>query len=189
MSLISKISHCCSLSRPRCALPQALTKLDHPNIVTLYATFQDSSSLYYVMEYLDRGELWSAMFYRGDPSDGRDYPVGLPLSMARFCAAELINAIEYIHRYSIMSCKPSKWGYERCLTGSLYCERGDISLRLVIKRYPPRSTFVRCCLPSLSLSLPSSTPGLGSAGGDWCIETSNRKISYSARPVRIPIPL
>ena len=34
---------------------RALSKLDHPNIVTLYATFKDYGSLYYQMEYLEKG--------------------------------------------------------------------------------------------------------------------------------------
>jgi len=73
-------------------------KLDHPNIVTLYATLQDPACLYYLLEYLDNGELWNALFHK-DAQDQFDYPIGIPASLARFYLAELINALEYMHRY------------------------------------------------------------------------------------------
>jgi serine/threonine protein kinase len=38
---------------------RALHKLQHPGIVTLYATFQDYGTLYYQMEYLAGKELFS----------------------------------------------------------------------------------------------------------------------------------
>ena len=34
-----------------------MTKLNHPNIIRLYLTFQDPSYLYYVIEYAERGDL------------------------------------------------------------------------------------------------------------------------------------
>eukprot|EP01041_Mallomonas_annulata_P008516 gene8516-17559_t len=80
---------------------QVLYKLHHPNIVPLYCTFQDSSALYYLTEYLDGGELWHAMSIRESSTvKGEGYIrslIGLPLVLARFYIAELINALEYMH--------------------------------------------------------------------------------------------
>ena len=76
-------------------------KLDHPNIVTLYATLQDAACLYYLLEYLENGELWNALFYKEDSQDKFDYPIGIPPSLVKFYVAELINVLEYMHRYSI----------------------------------------------------------------------------------------
>jgi serine/threonine protein kinase len=73
--------------------PQTLNKLDHPNIVTLFATFQDYGTLYYQMEFLEGGEIWS--FLQDEQSKAS---VGCYPSMARFWIAEAINALEYMHK-------------------------------------------------------------------------------------------
>lgn len=75
---------------------QTLNKLDHPNIVILYATFQDYGTLYYQMEYLSGGEVWSLI---QDNSKGSRASVGAHLSLTRFFMAEAINALEYMHRW------------------------------------------------------------------------------------------
>mmetsp|Transcript_2778 Transcript_2778/g.4182 ORF Transcript_2778/g.4182 Transcript_2778/m.4182 type:complete len:928 (+) Transcript_2778:61-2844(+) len=76
---------------------RTLNKLDHPNIVTLYSTFQDYGTLYYQMEFLSGGEVWSHL---QDSYSGSS--VGCPLSLARFFIAEAINALEYMHRRGIV---------------------------------------------------------------------------------------
>ena len=86
-------------------------KLDHPNIVTLYATLQDAACLYYLLEYLENGELWNALFYKEDSQDKFDYPIGIPPSLVKFYVAELINVLEYMHRYSIRYILPAVFYY------------------------------------------------------------------------------
>jgi tetratricopeptide (TPR) repeat protein len=38
---------------------RVLNKLEHPGIVSLYGTFQDAGTLYYLMEYLGGSDLWT----------------------------------------------------------------------------------------------------------------------------------
>ncbi len=74
---------------------RSLNKLEHPNIVQLFSTYQDGSALYYQMEFCAGGEIWSAI------NEGR-YAVGMHWSMAKFHMAEAINAIEYLHTRGIV---------------------------------------------------------------------------------------
>jgi serine/threonine protein kinase len=84
------------------SLSQTLNKLDHPNIVTLFATFQDYGTLYYQMEFLDGGEIWS--FLQDEQSKAS---VGCYPSLARFWIAEAVNALEYMHRSEAAPSLPS----------------------------------------------------------------------------------
>lgn len=68
-----------------------LNRLDHVNIVPLYSTFQDYGTLYFQMEFLSGGEVWSRLF------DDR-HSVGCHWSIGRFIVAEMINALEYMHQ-------------------------------------------------------------------------------------------
>eukprot|EP00605_Chrysophyceae_sp_TOSAG23-4_P000136 GSChrysophyteH1.ASY1.ANO1.155.1 assembled CDS len=61
---------------------RALTRLNHPGVVTLYATFKDYGSLYYQMEYLSGGELWSHLQEQDDSGT--------------------INALEFMHNRGIV---------------------------------------------------------------------------------------
>ncbi len=86
---------------------KVLTKLNHPNVVTLYSTFKDFGSLYYQMEFLPGGELWSLLkdddaALHGDNGEGGACLVGLPRSRARFLIMEAINALEYMHKCGIV---------------------------------------------------------------------------------------
>lgn len=55
---------------------RVLQKLDHPGIVTLYATFQDYGTLYYQMEYIGGSDLWTAVheIHYDKPYTIRDSP-------------------------------------------------------------------------------------------------------------------
>jgi len=84
---------------------RALNKLSHPNIVHLYATFQDYGTLYYQMELM-AGEVWTMIqddvggsyekVNRGNASS-----VGCYYSLARFYLAECLDALEYMHKNGI----------------------------------------------------------------------------------------
>jgi 3-phosphoinositide dependent protein kinase-1 len=75
-----------------------LNKLRHPNIIRLYHTFQDAANLYFLMEYIDNGEVWDAINFHGKQ-------IGVPEGIARFYAADIVNALAYmssqniVHRY------------------------------------------------------------------------------------------
>ncbi|KAF4662179.1 hypothetical protein FOL47_006380 [Perkinsus chesapeaki] len=71
---------------------QILEKLSHPFIVNLFATFQDEKRLFMLMEYVNGGELFSHL-----RKEGR-----LPNDDAKFYAAEIVLAFEYMHSLDVV---------------------------------------------------------------------------------------
>jgi len=69
-----------------------LFQLNHPNVIKLHYTFQDDACLYFVMELAPCGELFEQIQKHG-PAD---------LSCARFYAAEIVLALEYLHSKGIV---------------------------------------------------------------------------------------
>ncbi|KAF7726266.1 serine/threonine protein kinase, AGC [Apophysomyces ossiformis] len=68
---------------------EILSSANHPFIVTLYHSFQSQNYLYFVMEYCSGGEFFRALQTRpGKCLDEKG---------ARFYAAEVIAALEYLH--------------------------------------------------------------------------------------------
>ncbi len=93
-----------------------MTAVTHPNVVRLYFTFQDAQYLYFVMDFCRGGDLLGAIsHFRGQHSGERTPPEssstqpskaasgtlapcrGMPLETARFYAAQLLLALEYLH--------------------------------------------------------------------------------------------
>ncbi|KAJ0046205.1 hypothetical protein Pint_05924 [Pistacia integerrima] len=64
-----------------------LDQLDHPGVVRLYFTFQDTFSLYMALESCEGGELFDQITRK----------VRLSEDEARFYTAEVVDALEYIH--------------------------------------------------------------------------------------------
>jgi len=77
-----------SVSRER----DILFKMQHPNIVSLDGTFQDKDFLYFLLEYIPNGDLTSFL---------KNFSP-LPLELAKFFAAELVSALEYMHASGIV---------------------------------------------------------------------------------------
>ncbi|KCV68476.1 AGC/PKA protein kinase [Fonticula alba] len=69
-----------------------LAQISCPFIVTLYCTFQDVHSIYMLEEYIIGGEVFSHLRRAGRFSN----------DTTRFYAAEIILAIEYLHRLDII---------------------------------------------------------------------------------------
>ncbi|KAB2085652.1 hypothetical protein ES319_A05G413300v1 [Gossypium barbadense] len=69
-----------------------LDQLDHPGIMRLYFTFQDNFSLYMALEPCEGGELFDQINRKGR----------LPEDEARFYAAEVVDALEYIHSMGLI---------------------------------------------------------------------------------------
>ena len=69
-----------------------LAQVAHPFIVNLFCTFQDEQNLYLLLEYVQGGELFSHL-----RRAGRFSP-----DVARFYAANLILALEYLHNQDII---------------------------------------------------------------------------------------
>lgn len=71
----------------------ALQKLNNsPSVVRLFSTFQDESSLYFLLEYAPNGDFLSLMKKYGS----------LDETCARYYAAQIIDAIDYLHSNGII---------------------------------------------------------------------------------------
>lgn len=68
---------------------EILATVNHPLIVNMYATFQDTQNLYFVMEYCSGGTLRSILRKQPHRRVNED--------AARFYAAETLVALEYLH--------------------------------------------------------------------------------------------
>mmetsp|Transcript_40184 Transcript_40184/g.55892 ORF Transcript_40184/g.55892 Transcript_40184/m.55892 type:complete len:396 (-) Transcript_40184:53-1240(-) len=68
---------------------EILATADHPFIVTLYHSFQSESKLYFVMDYCAGGPFFRTL--------QRQSHKRLPEQSARFYAAEVLLALEYLH--------------------------------------------------------------------------------------------
>jgi serine/threonine protein kinase len=66
----------------------------HPFIITLHGAFQDQDNLYMLMDFCSGGELFHALHRQ----PGRR----LPESDARFYAAEVLSALEYLHTLGVI---------------------------------------------------------------------------------------
>ncbi|KAK3692874.1 cAMP dependent protein kinase A catalytic subunit [Podospora appendiculata] len=69
-----------------------LGEVKHPFLITLWGTFQDSRNLYMVMDFVEGGELFSLL-----RKSGR-----FPNPVAKFYAAEVTLALEYLHSKNII---------------------------------------------------------------------------------------
>ncbi|KAK7740570.1 cAMP-dependent protein kinase catalytic subunit [Cytospora paraplurivora] len=69
-----------------------LGEVKHPFLITLWGTFQDSKNLYMVMDFVEGGELFSLL-----RKSGR-----FPNPVAKFYAAEVTLALEYLHEKNII---------------------------------------------------------------------------------------
>lgn len=69
-----------------------LQKVKHPFLITLWGTFQDSKNLYMVMDFIEGGELFSLL----------RKSQRFPNPVAKFYAAEVTLALDYLHSYNII---------------------------------------------------------------------------------------
>ncbi|KAJ3216283.1 camp-dependent protein kinase catalytic subunit [Dinochytrium kinnereticum] len=69
-----------------------LERLRHPFLVSMLGTFQDSANIYFVLEYVQGGELFSYLRRCGR----------FPNHVARFYAAEVVLAFENLHSSDII---------------------------------------------------------------------------------------
>ncbi|KAF4989984.1 hypothetical protein FGRMN_8758 [Fusarium graminum] len=69
-----------------------LADVKHPFLITLWGTFQDTKNLYMVMDFVEGGELFSLL-----RKSGR-----FPNPVAKFYAAEVTLALEYLHSKNII---------------------------------------------------------------------------------------
>ncbi|CAN6866952.1 unnamed protein product [Brassica oleracea] len=69
-----------------------LDQLDHPGIIKLFFTFQDSFSLYMALESCEGGELFDQITRKGRLSEEE----------AMFYSAQVVDALEYIHSMGLI---------------------------------------------------------------------------------------
>ncbi|KAJ9607291.1 cAMP-dependent protein kinase catalytic subunit [Cladophialophora chaetospira] len=69
-----------------------LQRVKHPFLITLWGTFQDSKNLYMVMDFIEGGELFSLL----------RKSQRFPNPVAKFYAAEVCLALEYLHAQDII---------------------------------------------------------------------------------------
>ncbi|ODV60668.1 cAMP-dependent protein kinase [Ascoidea rubescens DSM 1968] len=69
-----------------------LKLVEHPFLIRMWGTFQDSKNLFMVMDFIEGGELFS-LLRRSQR---------FPNPVAKFYAAEVILALEYLHSFNII---------------------------------------------------------------------------------------
>lgn len=69
-----------------------LKLVEHPFLIRMWGTFQDSRNLFMVMDYIEGGELFSLL----------RKSQRFPNPVAKFYAAEVTLALEYLHAHSII---------------------------------------------------------------------------------------
>lgn len=70
------------------------TKLNHPNIIKLYFTFQDQENLFYIFEYAKNGDLQKIL----------DKHNTIPVPSAKILSGQILLALSYIHKKKILHC-------------------------------------------------------------------------------------
>eukprot|EP00005_Dracoamoeba_jomungandri_P000082 CAMPEP_0174251632 /NCGR_PEP_ID=MMETSP0439-20130205/1385_1 /TAXON_ID=0 /ORGANISM="Stereomyxa ramosa, Strain Chinc5" /LENGTH=475 /DNA_ID=CAMNT_0015331987 /DNA_START=69 /DNA_END=1496 /DNA_ORIENTATION=+ len=70
---------------------EVLSRVSHPFIVKLYNTFKDQKNIYFLMEYVAGGELFTLIRSHNRLSD----------EVARFYAVEIVLAVNYLHSHGI----------------------------------------------------------------------------------------
>ena len=72
---------------------EVMTMFDHPFIMKLEYSFQDEHKLYMVMEFVNGGELFHHMRTNSNK--------GFPEARAKFYAAQIILALEHMHKKGV----------------------------------------------------------------------------------------
>ncbi|KAF3331958.1 3-phosphoinositide-dependent protein kinase 2-like protein [Carex littledalei] len=114
-----------------------LDQLDHPGIIRLFFTFQDTYSLYMALESCEGGELFDQIIRKGRLSEDE----------ARFYAAEVVDALEYLHGLGLIhrDIKPENL----LLTSDGHIKLADFGSVKPIKDTPltvlPNSTAEKAC--------------------------------------------
>ncbi|CAG8629821.1 22175_t:CDS:2 [Dentiscutata erythropus] len=127
-----------------------LEQVQHPFLVNLWGTFQDSCNLYMVMDYVVGGELFSIL----------RKTQRFPDHVAKFYAAEVILAFEYLHSKDII--------YRDLKPENLLLDRnGHIKITdFGFAKYVPDITWTLCGTPDYLAPEIIQSKGYGKAV-DW----------------------
>lgn len=72
-----------------------LAAFESPFIISVYGTFQTPSALGFVMEVLDRGDLWSVLY------ENELHPNGLPPDLIRFYVVNVVYGLAHMHKHNV----------------------------------------------------------------------------------------
>ncbi|GAA5831550.1 hypothetical protein JCM11251_000745 [Rhodosporidiobolus azoricus] len=125
----------------------------HPFVVNLFCTFQDESNLYLLLEYVQGGELFSHLRRAGRFS----------ADVARFFAANLVLALENLHRQDIIyrDLKPENL---------LIDHTGHIKMTdFGFAKYVPERTYTLCGTPEYLAPEIITATGHSSACDWWAL--------------------
>ncbi|KAI8914262.1 kinase-like domain-containing protein [Gorgonomyces haynaldii] len=130
-----------------------LARLDHPFLVSMLGTFQDSENVYFVLEYIQGGELFS--YLRKSQR--------FPNNVARFYAAEVILAFEHLHSKKIIyrDLKPENL----LLTASGHIKITDFGFAKVVEK----ETWTLCGTPDYLAPEIIQSNGYGPAVDWWAL--------------------
>eukprot|EP01105_Mastigella_eilhardi_P004200 TRINITY_DN1557_c0_g1_i4.p1 TRINITY_DN1557_c0_g1~~TRINITY_DN1557_c0_g1_i4.p1 ORF type:complete len:808 (+),score=112.48 TRINITY_DN1557_c0_g1_i4:3034-5457(+) len=130
-----------------------LAEIEHPFVVKLYYSFASKEKLYFVMEYMNGGDLFSLL---------QQYqPYAFPEEMTRAYIAETVLALEYLHARGIIhrDLKPDNL----LLDSEGHVRLTDFGLSLKGVTSLQRLSLVHSCRQLLS---GMNTSGSGHHGGD-----------------------
>jgi tetratricopeptide (TPR) repeat protein len=77
---------------------EALVMMDHPNVVHLYHTFKDANALYFLFEYSEEATELFHILCTGEDTRKEFMVRSIDESMASHYLAQIVNALEYIHK-------------------------------------------------------------------------------------------
>ncbi|KAJ3328080.1 camp-dependent protein kinase catalytic subunit [Blyttiomyces sp. JEL0837] len=130
-----------------------LEQLKFPFLVSMLGTFQDSSNVYFVLEYVQGGELFSYLRRSGR----------FPNHVARFYAAQVTLAFEYLHQKDIIyrDLKPENL---------LIDANGNIKITdFGFAKYVPDVTWTLCGTPDYLAPEIIQSKGYGKAVDWWAL--------------------
>ncbi|KNC98853.1 AGC/PKA protein kinase [Spizellomyces punctatus DAOM BR117] len=130
-----------------------LEQIDFPFLVSMLGTFQDCANLYFVMEYVQGGELFSYLRRCGR----------FPNHVARFYAAEVVMAFEHLHQKDIIyrDLKPENL---------LIDARGNIKITdFGFAKHVPDVTWTLCGTPDYLAPEIIQSRGYGRAVDWWAL--------------------
>ncbi|GAA6016733.1 hypothetical protein JCM10207_000163 [Rhodosporidiobolus poonsookiae] len=130
-----------------------LAHIRHPFVVNLFCTFQDESNLYLLLEYVQGGELFSHLRRAGRFS----------ADVARFYAANLVLALEHLHKHDIIyrDLKPENL----LIDASGHLKMTDFGFA----KYVPERTYTLCGTPEYLAPEIITATGHSSACDWWAL--------------------
>jgi len=110
-----------------------LSSVNHPFVVNLISTFQDDTSLFMLIEYVQGGELFSVIH-----TERRD---GVPFNHARFYAACILESLTHLHNRHI--CYRDLKPENVLIDGDGYCVLVDLGFAKIVQD----KTYTLCGTP------------------------------------------